>query len=173
MANDSSELTRLLLAKVEQQVELAIGLAARVPADRLEWRPAHSVFRLDHLLGHLLEACAGFCAALYSARPQELAHFARLRGLPVNHACGVDEATARLRDYLSHIREGFATLTDADLARRTPTLFAPAGEALLTTLLTNLEHFTNHKHQLFFTLKLLGVEVGTAQLYDIKAPPAP
>ena len=170
--NDSSELTSLLLAKIEGQVELAIGLASRIPPDRLEWRPAPDVFRLCDLLGHLLEACAGFCAALYRARPQELAHFERLRSLPVNHACDVDEATARLRDYLCHIREGFATLTDADLARRIPTLFAPAGEALMTILLANLEHFINHKYQLFFTLKLLGVEVGTPQLYDIKAPPA-
>src|SRR5512141_2449717 len=81
--NDSSALTSLLAAKVEQQVELTIGLVARVPADRLEWQPAPDALPLSHLLGHLLEACAGFCAALYRARPQQLAHFARLRDLPV------------------------------------------------------------------------------------------
>ena len=42
----------------------------------------------------------------------------------------------------------------------------------MTILLANLEHFINHKHQLFFYLKLLGLEVGTAQLYEIKAPQA-
>jgi hypothetical protein len=171
--NDSTTLTPLLLAKVEQQVELTIKLVTRVPTERLEWRPAPDAFQLSHLLGHLLEACAGFCAALYRARPQQLAHFARLRDLAVNHACDPRQAAECLRDYLKHIREGFAALTDADLARRLPTVFAPAGEALLTILLTNLEHFTNHKYQLFFYLKLLGVEVGTAQLYEINAPPAP
>ncbi|MFL6214833.1 MAG: DinB family protein [Blastocatellia bacterium] len=170
--NDSTALTSLLLAKVEQQVELTIALVARVPVERLEWRPVPEAFELSHLLGHLLEACAGFCAALYRVRPQPLAHFARLRDLPVNHACDPAQAVARLRDYLNHIREGFAILTDADLARLVPTLFVPAGEALLTILLANLEHLINHKHQLFFYLKLLGVEVGTAQLYDIQAPPA-
>ena len=170
--SDSTELTSLLAAKVEEQVELTIGLVARVPADRLEWQPAPNVFQLSHLLGHLLEACAGFCAALYRARPQRLAHFTRLRDLAVNHACDPTQAAARLRDYLNHIREGFATLTDADLSGRLPTLFVPEGEALLTLLLANLEHLINHKHQLFFYLKLLGVEVGTAQLYDIQAPPA-
>jgi hypothetical protein len=170
--NDSNTLTSLLLAKIEQQIELTIALTARVPVERLEWRPAPNAFQLNQLLGHLLEACAGFCAALYRARPQSLAHFARLRDLPVNHPCEPMEAAARLRDYRDHIREGFAALTDADLARRLPTLFVPAGEALLMILLNNLEHFINHKHQLFFYLKLLGVEVGTAQLYDVNAPPA-
>jgi DinB superfamily len=169
--NDSTELTSLLLEKIEQQIELAIGLVALVPADRLAWQPAPDVFRLNQLLGHLLEAAAGFCAALYKLKPQELAHFMRLRDLPVNHDCGIDEATARLRDYLIHIRQGLATLNDADLARRLPTAFVPAGEAVLTILLANLEHFINHKHQLFFYLKLLGVEVGTAQLYAIRTLP--
>jgi hypothetical protein len=170
--NDSTVLTSLLLAKVEQQVELTVKLVARVPVERLEWRPAPGAFQLSHLLGHLLEASAGFCAALYRARPQQLAHFARLRDLPVNHACDPRQAAERLRDYLNHIREGFAALTDGDLSRRLPTVFNPAGEALLTILLTNLEHFLNHKYQLFFYLKLLGVEVGTAQLYEISPPPA-
>jgi hypothetical protein len=170
--NDSTELTSLLLEKVEQQVELAVRLVAFVPADRLAWQPVPDAFQLGNLLGHLLEACAGFCAALYKFEPQELAHFIRLRDLPVNHSCGVDETTERLRDYLNRIREGFATLTDTDLARRVPTVFVPAGEAVLTILLANLEHFINHKHQLFFYLKLLGIEVGTAQLYEMKTPQA-
>jgi hypothetical protein len=170
--NDSTELTSLLLAKIEQQIELAAGLVALVPDDKLEWQPAPAAFQLGNLLGHLLEACAGFCAALYKFKPQELAHFTRLRDLPVNHRCDAREATERLRDYLKYIREGFATLTDSDLARRVPTVFVPAGEAVLTILLANLEHFINHKHQLFFYLKLLGVEVGTAQLYEMKMPPA-
>ena len=170
--SDTKALTSLLLEKVEQQIELAIGLLALIPGDQLEWQPTANTFRLTRLLGHLLEAAAGFCAALYRFKPQELADFERLRQLPVNHDCGVEEAAARLRDYLAHIRKGFAALDDRDLSRRRPTVFAPAGEAALTILLTNLEHFINHKHQLFFYLKLLGVAVATAQLYEIKTPPA-
>lgn len=170
--NNTTELTSLLLEKIEQQITLAVGLVALVPADRLLWQPAPEAFQLGHLLGHLLEACAGFCAALYRFKPQELAHFTKLRHLPVNHVCDAREATERLRDYLKHIREGFRTLNDVDLARRVPTVFVPAGEAGLTILLANLEHFINHKHQLFFYLKLLGIEVGTPQLYEIKTPPA-
>lgn len=170
--SDTRALTALLLEKVEQQIGLAIKLVTLVPGERLAWQPAPNTFRLTQLLGHLLEAAAGFCAALYRFNPQALAHFERLRTLPVNHDCGVEEAAARLRDYLERIREGFAALDDAALSRRWPTVFAPAGEAALTILLANLEHFINHKHQLFFTLKLLGVEVATPQLYEIKTPPA-
>jgi hypothetical protein len=72
-----------------------------------------------------------------------------------------------MRLYLDHIRYGFEQISDADLARRTPTLFSLEGETLIALLLNNLEHFINHKYQLFFYLKLLGVEVRTADLYHI------
>ena len=38
-----------------------------------------SVFSVDELLGHLLECAAGFCAVLQKTRPNELAHFEKLR----------------------------------------------------------------------------------------------
>jgi len=38
----------------------------------------------------------------------------------------------------------------------------------MTILLGNLEHFINHKYQLFFYLKLLGVRVTTRDLYRIE-----
>jgi hypothetical protein len=37
-------------------------------------------------------------------------------------------------------------------------------------LLANLEHFINHKYQLFFYLKLLGVSVDTRDLYKLTQP---
>jgi hypothetical protein len=41
----------------------------------------------------------------------------------------------------------------------------PEGEALLTLLLGNLERFINHTYQLFAYLKMLGVPLGTRDLY--------
>ena len=76
-------------------------------------------------------------------------------------------AGERMRDYATSIGEAFAILTDDDLARRIPTVFVPEGEAVMTLLLTNLEHLINHKYQLFFYLKLLGVKIGTSDLYRI------
>jgi hypothetical protein len=164
----SNNLSLLVLAKLEEQVERADRLIALVPADKLEWRPLPESFRVCDLLGHLLECLAGFCAALYAMDPQRLAHFTDLRELKVNHCCGTEEARARMLHYLDRIREGFANLNDADLSHRLPTAFVAEGEAALTILLGNLEHFINHKHQLFFYLKLLGVQVATADLYRIR-----
>ena len=166
--NDFNKLSLLILAKLEEQIERADHLIALVPMDKLEWRPAPESFRVCDLLGHLLECLAGFCAALYAIDPQRLAHFTRLREMKVNHCCGVEEARERMQQYLVYIREGFANLTDHDLSRRLPTVFAAEGEAALTILLGNLEHFINHKHQLFSYLKVLGVQVATADLYRIR-----
>ena len=116
-------------------------------------------------MGHLLECLAGFCAVLYASHPQRLEHFLRLRGQPVNHACGTEEARERMAIYGARIDEGFALLTDAGLAVKIPTVFAPAGESILTLLLGNLEHLINHKHDLFTRIKRAGVPVGTADLY--------
>jgi hypothetical protein len=120
------------------------------------------------LLGHLLECMAGFCAVLAAALPKQLAHFARLRDLPVNHACTGAEAVQRIAVYRAHIEEGFGALQDDDLSRLLPTVFVPRGETVLTLLLGNLEHIINHKHQLFVLLRALGCRVGTADLYRLR-----
>jgi hypothetical protein len=166
--SESNALASVLLSKLEEQVELTDHLITLIPPEECEYKPLPDSLRVCDLLGHLLECLAGFCAALYAASPDRLAHFARLRELRVNHCCGIEEARDRVRDYASHITEGFSLLCDDDLTQRVPTAFVPEGEALMTVLLGNLEHFINHKHQLFFYLKLLGVRVTTGDLYRIR-----
>lgn len=170
VVTESSPLSSAILKKIEQQINRADHLVALVPPGRLEWAPVDGAQRVCDLLGHMLESIAGFCAALFAIEPVRLASFSELKHLPVNHCCGVEEARGRMRLYLDHIRYGFEQISDADLARRTPTLFSLEGETLIALLLNNLEHFINHKYQLFFYLKLLGVEVRTADLYHISEP---
>lgn len=165
---ESNALARLFFSKLEEQIERAQHLLTLIPSDKLEWKPQPDSLRICDLLGHLLECLSGFCATLYAVNLERLAHFDRLRMLPVNHSCGVEEARERLRDYAMHIGVGFALLSDDDLRRRVPTVFAPEGEALITILLGNLEHFINHKYQLFSYLKLLEVGVTTSDLYRIR-----
>ena len=162
---ESNVLATILLSKIEEQIERAQHLIDLVSKDNLEWKPLPESLRVCELLGHLLESAAGFCATLYAVNPESLAHFERLRELPVNHSCSAEEARERLDDYLKHIKVGFALLCDDDLRRPVPTVFVPEGEPVMTILLGNLEHFINHKHQLFFYLKLLGVAVSTRELY--------
>lgn len=165
---ESNALATALLSKLEEQIELASRLITLIPPEKLEYNPLPDSLRLCDLLGHLLECLAGFCASLYAVKPDRLAHFERLRELKVNHCCGIEEARERISDYANHIKEGFRLLRDDDLAQRIQTIFVPEGEALMTVLLGNLEHLINHKHQLFFYLKLLGVRVTTRDLYRIR-----
>jgi hypothetical protein len=122
----SRGLPALVLAKVEEQVERLEHLLDRIPPDRLAWEPPslRAAMRLELLLGHLLECLAGVCATLYAAHPEPLAHFTRLRARPVNQACTLGEARARIREYREHIEEGFGHLVDEDLARN-PDGFRP------------------------------------------------
>lgn len=165
---ESPAVSLLLLSKLEEQIERTEHLITLIPENKLEWKPLPESFRVCDVLGHLLECLAGFCATLYAVNPDALAHFTSLRELPVNHCCRIEEARQRIREYSKCIREGFALLGDDDLARRIPTVFAQDGEAVMTVLLGNLEHFINHKYQLFFYLKLLGVEVETTALYALR-----
>jgi hypothetical protein len=167
-------LSRSLLAKVAEQAKRAQHLILLIPAGKLDWRPeVADAVSIGELLGHLLECLAGFCAALYALHPGALEHFAGLRTLPVNHSCQVDEARRRIADYMSHIDEGFRQVTDEDLAKPIPTVFIPEGEPALAILLGNLEHLINHKYQLFFYLKLLGVSVSTPDLYQLRGQQPP
>jgi hypothetical protein len=114
---------------------------------------------------------AGFCAVFHAAFPQQLADFLQLQSLPVNRFCGPEEALSRIHVYAAHIGKGFDLCTDNDLSRIVPTVFVDQGERLVTLLLGNLEHLINHKYQLFFYLKLLGVPVTSKDIYRWRGTP--
>jgi hypothetical protein len=159
-----------LAEKVMETVERTEHLVSLVPANLSDWRPGArpempAASDCGHLLGHLLDCLAGFCAAFYRAFPQELDDFQKLRSMTVNEACLPDEARAKIKIYAAQIRRGLLCCKDEDLATRIPTVFVPEGETLLTILLGNLEHLINHKYQLFFYLKLAGVPVGSRDIY--------
>jgi len=147
-----------LLDKIGEQIERTRHLIGLVPEECLDWTPQPGGWTTRELIGHLLDCTSGFCAVLLGAEPQRLAHFAKLR-----------EAPQTIEMHCAHIEQGFALLTDADLARRVPTVFVEQGESILTLLLGNLEHLINHKHQLFTYLKQMGVPVATPDLYRFRA----
>ena len=147
-----------LLEKIGEQIERTRHLVSLVPAERVDWRPQPGDWTTSELIWHLLDCTSGFCAVLAAAEPERLAHFAKLREMPM---------TSEILH--AHIKEGFALLTDANLARRVSTVFVAEGESILTLLLGNLEHLINHKHQLFTYLKQMGVPVATPDLYRFRA----
>jgi uncharacterized damage-inducible protein DinB len=147
-----------LLAKIREQIERSSHLIALVPPAQWNWAPSPGAWTVSELISHLLDCTSGFCAVLLAAHPERLAHFAKLRETP-----------ATLQMYRASLEEGFALLSDADLARRVPTVFVAQGEPLLTLLLGNLEHLINHKYQLFSYLKQMGVAVATPDLYQFRS----
>lgn len=146
-----------LLEKIREQIERTAHLIALVPEVRQDWTSSPGSWTTGELIGHLLDCISGFCAVLAAAEPERLGHFARLRQMP-----------GTIEIYRNHIEEGFALLTDADLARCVPTVFVAQGESLLTLLLGNLEHLINHKHQLFNYLKQMRIPVATPDLYRFR-----
>jgi hypothetical protein len=167
--NDARQVSTSLLAKIHEQIEGVEHLISLLPPDCLDWAPSiPGAWPVGVLLGHLLDCMSGFCAVLCASEPQRLAHFVKLRELPVNHRCTPVEAAGRIARYRRHIDEGFMLLSDADLAKHLPTVFVKQGEPLLTLLLGNLEHLINHKHQLFTCLKLLGLGVTSQDLYRFR-----
>jgi hypothetical protein len=160
--------------KLREQMERTEHLIALIPSGSLDWKPPAPArsHDLGHLLGHLLDCLAGFCAVLHAAFPRELAHLAELQSCRVNHCCQPQEALERFRQYATHIEHGFALCSDDDLRRLIPSVFVPEGESVMTLLLGNLEHLINHKYQLFFYLKLAGLEVSSKDLYQWRGAPA-
>lgn len=160
----------LLLQKVLEQAERVQHLLTLAPEEG-SWRPVpvqgRPLMTLGELTFHFGECLAGFCAALYAAAPDRLAHFQRLREWTTSPADRLEEVRLRLTEYVRHVEEGFQLLEDSNLTRKLPTLFAPEGQPLFTILLANLEHLIHHKHQLFVYLRLRGVDVGTADLYRL------
>ena len=146
-----------MLEKIREQIERTAHLIALVPAGQQSWAPSPGAWTTGEIIHHLLDCISGFCAVLAAAEPVRLAHIAKLREVPTT-----------IEGYRAHIEEGFALLTDADLARRIPTVFVAQGETVLTLFLGNLEHLINHKHQLFSYLKQMGVPVETPDLYQLR-----
>ncbi len=160
-------------AKVLEAIERTEHLVSMVPVDRLAWKPelpanVTQANDLGHALGHLLDCLAGFCAVFGAAFPELASQFEVLRSVPVNESCSPAEWGSQAGVFRGCIGQGFDRCSDADLARRIPTVFVAEGETLLTLLLGNLEHLNNHKYQLFLYLKLAGVAVSSRDVYRFR-----
>lgn len=160
-----SSIVESIRIKVTEQIERTEHLIQLIPPDRIEWNPQwpSGSSDLGHLLGHLLDCLAGFCAVFYAAFPQQMGAVLELHSLPVNHLCRPAEAAGRIQACARFIEQGFELCGEEDLSRMLKTVFTT--ESVLTLLLGNLEHLVNHKYQLFVYLKLLGVPVATGDIY--------
>ena len=164
-----NSLADLLAQRILEQLDKLDLLLARVPGDAAEWRPAPEMFTMAELVSHLVDAAAGFGAVLSALYPKDMADIREVVSCPVRTALDARERLAQLQ---IRLQTGFQRLGTGDLELRVPSVFIPAGQPVLTALLNNFEHLLNHKHQLFVYLKLLGVAVGSRDLYVWHDPAA-
>jgi len=160
----------LIREQFHQEVSLAKALVAQIPPAAAPWKPEWPAgappFTVQALCWHLCDALSGVCAVLAktAAEPDPRAEDLRAR-LRAGSAGTIEQSADLLAALGGFADSAFRRISDADLSRSLPTVFAASGKPVLTLLLTNLTHFTNHKYQLFVYLRMLGVPVETKDLY--------
>ena len=157
----------VLAARILEDAALTAEMLGLAPPGSEDWRPpgwpatqGDPPFSMGRLEAHLVESMGGICACLYKLHPEEMAGFAWLKD-----GAAAMPARDAMADLQAAARAGFELVTDADLMRNLPTVFAPEGEPALAVLLVNWKHLLHHAHQLFVYLKVLGVAVDTQRLY--------
>jgi hypothetical protein len=169
------EIVKVLEAKAAEDMSLVESMLEMVPLGkddfRPEWRSSRgdAAFTILELAQHLVDASSGLCACFSRLHPLQLEHFTTLQD-QIHNSEKLRIVTCRdwIAQCRSHIAEGFALCSDADLTRKIETYFSPQGEPLLETLLANWKHWNHHAYQLFLYLKLMGVPVGTEHLYRFR-----
>lgn len=165
----SRALTEVLARRFAEDLALVEEMLALVEEDREEWRPdwppsaeGQLPFTVRELAGHLVMAWGGVLGCLKKLHPEALGHWVEWEG---GEGLTVAAARRRLEEGGQMAAEGWALVRDEELGRMVGTYFRPEGEAWLEIVLKNGKHWNHHGHQLFVYLKLMGVRVGSRELY--------
>jgi uncharacterized damage-inducible protein DinB len=138
-----------------------LSVAACVPPDKIEWRPAPDAFSFGDLLRHLAGIERWMFVETVLGRPT------RYPG----HGAELAEGKEEVLTYVARLHvESMAllnALTDADVERPVMT---PAGTPLVAWkwLRSMIEHEAHHRGQMYTMLRLLGV--ATPPLYGLTEP---
>jgi uncharacterized damage-inducible protein DinB len=150
-------------------VNAARGLIARVPEDRLGWRPDPSFLALGAVIRHVAESVGSGLGGVMDGG-WGIVFEGGNGGLPPAEAFpsakSVAEALAMIDADWKLFEERFARVDETTLNTQVVKIpwMAP-GTTLAEYLLSTTEHLSNHRMQLFMYLRLLGVKVNTAHLY--------
>lgn len=149
-------------------VKATRGLVAKVPVDRLDWRPDPTFLDMGAVVHHVCTAVgAGLRDVMdngWAIKPEGGGGLPPAEAFPkvgsVKEGLDLIDADWKL------FEERFARVDEKTLnvqVCRIPWM-AP-GTTLAEYLLLTTEHLSNHRMQLFLYLRLLGVKVDTASLY--------
>jgi hypothetical protein len=150
---------------VVQAYRPAKTLIEMVPADKLDWRPGPKFMSLGQLICHMSSGVGESLQLLQTGRwpsMDEMLKGMKQENLP---SCGVEEALKKLEADKQVLRAVLDEISEADFAGRVvsvPWGFQGKFELMAISF---LEHFTNHKMQLFTYLKLLDLPIDTQTLY--------
>lgn len=143
----------------------ASNLIKMVPAEKLNWQPGPKFMTLGQLICHLSSGVGEGIRLLHSGQwpaMEEMLTGMKQENLP---SCDVEEALRRLEADKEILRKALDEISEADFTGKVvsvPWGFQGKFELLA---LSFVEHFTNHKMQLFTYLKLLDLPVDTQTLY--------
>jgi uncharacterized damage-inducible protein DinB len=161
------------LAQYADQVYKAtIGLMKMAPPDKLNWKPKETGnwLTLGQLLQHLSDSTGApmkmFITGEWPQMPEGTEMIPPAEKMPTTSS--VDAALKTIEADRAVMHEQLERLPDAEFRTRlTAAPWAPMQLPLWVWLLQMVEHQLNHKMMLFTYLKLLGIKVGTAELYGM------
>ena len=145
-------------------VEKLIGM---VPADKLNWRPGPTFMSVGQVLCHLSDGFGGGFDMLLSGKwpsMEEMGEGMKLENLP---SCSPQEALDKLEKDKKILRRVLDGVSEEDFANKVVSVPWGMTAKVERMAISFLEHFTNHKMQLFTYLKLLGLPVNTETLYGM------
>jgi uncharacterized damage-inducible protein DinB len=152
---------------VTESYKPAEKMIGMVPADKLDWRPGPTFMSFGQLVYHLSDGLgAGLEWLLGGNWPsmEEMAEGMKLENLP---SCSPKEALDKLEKDKKILRKVLDGMSEEDFTNQVVSVPWGVTAKMERMALHFLEHFTNHKMQLFTYLKLLGLPVNTEMLYGM------
>jgi hypothetical protein len=140
-------------------------LIGMVPADKLGWRPGPKFMNLGQVICHLSDGMGEIFRMLVTNQwpsMEEMEAGMKLENMP---SCSVAEALKKLNNDKKILREALDGVSEEDFAGKVVTVPWGMKSKMERMAISFLEHFTNHKMQLFTYLKLLDLPVNTDTLY--------
>jgi uncharacterized damage-inducible protein DinB len=142
-------------------------LIAMVPADKLNWQPGPTFMSLGQVICHLSDGLGGGLEMMLSGKwpsMEEMEEGMKLENLP---SCSPQEALDKLEKDRKILRQVLDGMSEDDFTNRVVSVPWGWKAKMERMAIAFLEHFTNHKMQLFTYLKLLGLPVNTQTLYGM------
>jgi uncharacterized damage-inducible protein DinB len=142
-------------------------LISMVPADKLNWKPGPTFMSVGQVLCHLSDGFGGGFDMLLSGKwpsMEEMGEGMKLENLP---SCSPQEALDKLEKDKKILRRVLDGVSEEDFANKVVSVPWGMTAKVERMAISFLEHFTNHKMQLFTYLKLLGLPVNTETLYGM------